>query len=52
MEGSSDLYTRARATALEIIEAHRPEPLDADVAKRLRVMVEDADRRLAGASSA
>ena len=52
MDGGSDLYTRARATALEIIQSHRPEPLDADVAKRLRVMVVDADRRLAGVSSA
>lgn len=52
MDGSSDVYTRARATALEIIEAHRPEPLDVDVAKRLRAMVEDADRRLAGVSPA
>ena len=52
MDGGSDVYARARATALEIIDTHRPEPLDADMAKRLRAMVEDADRRLAGVSPA
>ena len=51
-EGSTDVYQRARTMALEIIESHRPEPLDSEVAERLRLMVQDADRRLAGVNSA
>ena len=31
--GGSDLYARARAAALEIIESHKPEPLDPDAAE-------------------
>jgi trimethylamine--corrinoid protein Co-methyltransferase len=42
--GGSDLYQRARAAALEIIESHRPEPLDPDAAKQIRAIVEAADR--------
>jgi len=42
--GGSDLYERARAAALEIIESHRPEPLDPDAAKQIRAIVEAADR--------
>ena len=51
MDGSLDMYARARSMALEIIASHRPEPLDAEVAERLRLMVEDADRRIAGVVS-
>lgn len=47
MAGKSDMYARGRARALEIIDSHEPEPLDTEVAERLRRMVEDADRRLA-----
>ncbi len=42
--GATDLYERARAAALETIESHRPEPIDPDAAKRMRAVVEAADR--------
>jgi trimethylamine--corrinoid protein Co-methyltransferase len=43
--GGSDLYARARLRVLEILETHRPEPLDAGVAGRMRRIVEEADRQ-------
>ncbi len=42
--GATDVYERARARALELIESHRPEPLDPDAAKQMRAIVEAADR--------
>jgi trimethylamine--corrinoid protein Co-methyltransferase len=42
--GASDLYERSRARALEIVDGHRPEPLDADVAAQVRAFIETADR--------
>ena len=42
--GGSDLYERARVAALEIIEGHKPEPIDPDAAKQIRAIVEAADR--------
>jgi trimethylamine--corrinoid protein Co-methyltransferase len=42
--GGTDLYERARVAALEIIEGHKPEPLDPDAAKQIRAIVEAADR--------
>jgi trimethylamine---corrinoid protein Co-methyltransferase len=42
--GGSDLYERAKVAALEIIESHKPEPLDPDAAKQIRAIVEAADR--------
>ncbi len=42
--GGSDLYERAKTAALEIIESHKPEPLDPDAAKQMRAIVEAADR--------
>ena len=42
--GASDLYARAQAAALEIIEAHKPEPIDVDAARQVRAIVEAADR--------
>lgn len=42
--GGSDLYERARAAALEMVESHRPEPLDPDAARQIRAIVEAADR--------
>ncbi len=42
--GGSDLYERARAAALEMIESHKPEPLDPDAARQIRAIVEAADR--------
>lgn len=47
--GASDLYTRARARALELIEGHRPPEIDADVKARMRAVVERVDREHAGA---
>ena len=48
MNGAQDMYTRATARAREIIEEHRPEPLDADVAAQVRRIVAAADRDIAG----
>jgi trimethylamine--corrinoid protein Co-methyltransferase len=42
--GATDLATRARARALELVESHQPLPLDADVADQLRRIIEAADR--------
>ena len=42
--GSTDLYSRARARAQQIVREHRPEPLDADVVAAIRRLVEAADR--------
>ena len=45
-DGATDLYARANAKAREIIENHRPEPLDADVVKEMRAFVGRADAEL------
>ena len=42
--GASDLAARSRARALELIDTHEPLPLDADVAKQIRGIIEAADR--------
>jgi len=42
--GATDLYERAKKAALEIIEGHKPEPIDPDAAKQIRAIVEAADR--------
>jgi trimethylamine--corrinoid protein Co-methyltransferase len=42
--GASDLAARSRARAVELIETHEPLPLDADVAKQIRGIIEAADR--------
>ena len=42
--GSTDLATRARAKALELIDLHEPPPLDADVADQIHRIIEAADR--------
>jgi trimethylamine--corrinoid protein Co-methyltransferase len=47
--GSTDMYQRALLRAREILETHVPEPLPGDVRRRLRKIVDDADRELAGA---
>jgi trimethylamine--corrinoid protein Co-methyltransferase len=44
VEGSRDAYDVAREQATEILETHRPTPLDAGVAKRIRSIVDAADR--------
>ena len=46
--GSSDLYQRALLKARHILETHHPEPLPDDVRARIRRIVDDADRELAG----
>ena len=42
--GATDLATRARAKALELVETHEPLPLDPDVAQQIRGIIEAADR--------
>ena len=42
--GATDLATRARARALELVETHEPLPLDADVADQIHRIIEAADR--------
>ena len=42
--GATDLATRARARALDLVESHQPEPVDPDVAEQVRRIVEAADR--------
>ena len=42
--GATDLATRARARALELIESHQPLPMDPDVAEQVHRIVEAADR--------
>ena len=44
--GATDLYERSRARALELIETHEPEPIDADVAAEMHVVIEVAEREL------
>lgn len=47
--GSTDMYQRALERAREILETHVPEPLPDEVRQRVRKIVDDADRELAGA---
>ena len=42
--GSTDMYQRAQTRAREILETHQPEPLPDDVRRRVRQIVDDADR--------
>ncbi len=42
--GSTDMYQRALVRAREILESHEPEPLPDDVRRRVRQIVDDADR--------
>ena len=42
--GSTDLATRARARALDLVESHQPMPLDPDVAEQVHGIIEAADR--------
>ena len=46
--GGTDMYQRAQGRAREILETHVPEPLPDDVRQRLRKIVDDTDRELAG----
>ncbi len=42
--GATDLATRARARALDLVESHQPMPLDPDVAEQVRGIIQAADR--------
>jgi len=42
--GATDLATRTRARALELVESHQPAPVDPDVAEQVRRIIEAADR--------
>jgi trimethylamine--corrinoid protein Co-methyltransferase len=42
--GATDLATRTRARALELVESHQPLPIDPDVAQQVRRIIEAADR--------
>jgi trimethylamine---corrinoid protein Co-methyltransferase len=42
--GATDLATRCRARALQLIDTHEPLPLDADAAKQIRGIIAAADR--------
>jgi trimethylamine--corrinoid protein Co-methyltransferase len=42
--GATDLATRTRAQALELVETHEPLPLDPHVAKQIRGIIAAADR--------
>jgi trimethylamine--corrinoid protein Co-methyltransferase len=44
--GSTDMYSRARAKAIDILESHHPEPLPDDVAAEIRSIVAGAEREL------
>ncbi len=46
--GATDMHGRALARAREILEGHRPEPLPDEAVRRIRAVVEAADRELAG----
>jgi trimethylamine--corrinoid protein Co-methyltransferase len=47
--GGTDMYQRALVRAREILATHEPNPLPADVRRRIRQIVAAADRELAGA---
>jgi trimethylamine--corrinoid protein Co-methyltransferase len=42
--GATDLAARARGAALELVESHRPAPIDPDVAEQVRRIIDAADR--------
>ena len=42
--GASDLATRTRARAVELIDTHEPLPLDPEIATRIRGIIAAADR--------
>jgi len=43
-DGATDMYARARVRACEIIESHEREPLDEEARRRMRAVVELADK--------
>jgi trimethylamine---corrinoid protein Co-methyltransferase len=42
--GATDLATRSRVRALELVESHQPLPIDRDVAAQVHRIIEAADR--------
>jgi trimethylamine--corrinoid protein Co-methyltransferase len=42
--GATDMYTRARAKACEILDTHKPLDIDAEVKAQMRAVVERIDR--------
>jgi trimethylamine--corrinoid protein Co-methyltransferase len=42
--GATDMYTRARAKACEILDTHKPPDIDAEVKAQMRAVVERIDR--------
>ena len=42
--GATDMYERARLRACDILDSHRREPLDEDVKRQMRAIVERTDR--------
>jgi trimethylamine--corrinoid protein Co-methyltransferase len=42
--GATDLYTRCRETARDVLREYHPEPLPDDVAARIHAIVEETDR--------
>jgi trimethylamine--corrinoid protein Co-methyltransferase len=50
--GASDLYARCHAKAKEILAEHQPPPLDDDVKRRIRKIVQDTDRAVGVTSPA
>jgi trimethylamine--corrinoid protein Co-methyltransferase len=47
-DGGSDLYTRARDRACELLDTHRPPQIDAGVRSRMRAIVERLDTERGG----
>jgi len=43
-DGSTDMYTRARVKACEILESHRPPEIDAEVKAQMRAIVDRVDQ--------
>jgi trimethylamine--corrinoid protein Co-methyltransferase len=41
--GATDLATRSRTKALELVESHQPLPIDPDVAEQVRRIIQAAD---------
>jgi len=42
-DGATDMYERARRRACELLDSHQREPLDDDVKRQMRAVVEKAD---------
>jgi trimethylamine--corrinoid protein Co-methyltransferase len=47
-DGATDMYERARRRACELLDSHQRAPLDDDVKRRMRAVVEKADAERGG----